>query len=198
VDWEIFFSTLIAGLVSGTVIATVLTLATSRWVAEVKATVQDEADRITETRTLEWELLRQVLGPVVANQRRTGLAFKRWREKNVLLETLIIAESNRRVRDILLDNFHLLTPDLRKPASELIEHYDLWLEAYERERKSQKPEEAQSAFTFVGPAGYPFPHDAETAFAEALDRTYERLMAVERPGASSTRIRQAAPGSPSP
>ena len=193
-NWEIFFSTLVAGLVSGSVIAAVLTLATSRWVAEVKATVQDEADRITETRNLEWELLRQVLGPVVANQQRTGLAFKRWREKNVLLETLIIAESNRRVRDILLDNFHLLTPDLRKPASKLIEHYDLWLEAYERERNSQKPDEAQSAFTFVGPAGYPFPRDAESAFALALDRTYERLMAVEARGAAGSGRQQASRG----
>ena len=178
---DLFFSSLVAGLLSGGVIATVLTLSTSRWVAEVKATVEDEADRITETRTLDWELLRQVLGPVVAHQRRTGMAFTRWRDKNVLLETLIIADSNRTVRNILLNNFHLLTPDLRDPASKLIEHYDLWLEAFERERNSQKPEEQQSTFTFVGPAGYPFPKEAERAFTDALDRGYERLTAVSKP-----------------
>lgn len=172
---ETFFSSLLAGILSGGVIATVLTLATSRWVAEVKAKVEDEASRITETRNLEWELLRQVLGPVVAHLHRTKMAFARWREKNVLLETLIIAQSNETVRDILLGHFHLLTPELRGPASRLIEHYDLWLEAYERERKSQKPEEEQSRFTFVGPIGYPFPHDAEAAFEDALEATYKRL-----------------------
>lgn len=180
-DAETFISYLVAGLLSGGVIATVLSLASARWAARVTAAVKEEGDRVAETRGLEWELLRQVLGPVVAHLRRTDLAFARWRDRNVLLESLIIADSNTKVRDILLEKFHLLTPDLREPASKLIEHYDLWLEAYERERKSQKPEAEQATFTFVGPAGYPFPRDAQAAFYAALDRTYARLTARETP-----------------
>ncbi|TDW28661.1 hypothetical protein [Cryobacterium psychrophilum] len=180
-----FWSNLLAGVVSGGVIATVLTLTTARWVAQIKSTVEDEARRITETRSLEWELLRDVLGPVTVHQQRTKMAFQRWKSRNILLETLIIADSNGRVRAILLDKFYLLTPELRGPAVDLIEHYDLWFEAYERERKSQKPEADQSAFTFVGPAGYPFPRAAEDVFTRARDETWARLVIrPEPPGAT--------------
>jgi hypothetical protein len=173
---DTFWSNLLAGLVSGGVIATVLTLTTSRWVAEVKTTVEDQARRITEGRDLEWELLRDVLGPVTVHLKRTNMAFRRWKSKNILLESLIIADSNARVRAILLDKFHLLPPDLRDHAEKLIEHYDLWFEAFERERNSQKPEAEQSPFTFVGPEGYPFPRTAEAAFEQRRNETYARLL----------------------
>ena len=74
-----------------------------------------------------------------------------------------------------------LSTDLSEHARTLIEHYDLWLEAYARERKSQKPEEEQATFTFVGPAGYPFPREAQAAFYAALDRTYAGLTALAAP-----------------
>lgn len=174
-----FGSLLLAGLLSGGVIAAVLGLITARWAARIRSTVEDEARRITETRGLEWELLREVLGPVNAHMRRTNMAFTRWQAGNLLLETLIIADSNRKIRDILLDKFHLLTPELRDPASRLIEHFDVWLEMFERERNSQKPVDSQAKFTFAGPAGFPYPKDAETAFRASLDRTYAHLNGLE-------------------
>lgn len=52
----------------------------------------------------------------------------------------------------------------------------MWLEEYERVRGANPSSDQE--FVFVGPGGYPFPHEAEKAFLDALEETYEDLTAT--------------------
>jgi hypothetical protein len=170
-------SALIAGLLSGSVIATVLGLMTQRRSIMLESQIQDSFRRLVETRESQWALLQQVLGPVCAHLQRTELAFARWKEQNLFLEQQIIAESNREVRRILLEKYHLLTPHLRVPAMQLVQHYDRWFEEFDRQRQKQSPEEGTARFVFVGPEGFPFPRQAQRMFYDALDDAYAQLVA---------------------
>ena len=62
-------------------------------------------------------------------------------------------------------------------AIALIEHYDAWIEAYNRIR-SDTTLTAQTDFVFVGPAGYPFPADAEQAFKAQFKQLQQELYGV--------------------
>jgi|RhiMetdeSRZDD1v2_1073273.scaffolds.fasta_scaffold92346_2 hypothetical protein len=167
---------LVAGVLSGSVIAAVLGLLTRKQSLTLEATIQDNFRRHVELRESQWALLQQVLGPVCAHLHRTSLAFDRWHNQNLFLEQEIIAESNREIRRVILDKYHLLTPDLRGPAMKLVQHYDRWFEEFERQRRSQNPQEGSAEFVFAGPQGYPFPKDAERAFVASLDATYDALI----------------------
>jgi hypothetical protein len=48
-------------------------------------------------------------------------------------------------------------------AHQLIEHYDAWLEAFDRVRGDPATSN-ETAFVFVGPIGLPFPKSAEANF----------------------------------
>jgi hypothetical protein len=168
-------SALVAGLLSGSVIAAVLGLVTRRYSLRQESEIQDQFRRLVETRESRWALLQDVLGPVCAHLQRTGMAFRRWHEKNLFLEQQIIYESNAEVRRILLAKYHLLTPELRPYAMEFVQHYDRWFEEFEKQRRSQNPSEGTATFVFTGPQGFPFPRKAEQAFEAALDQTYAQL-----------------------
>jgi hypothetical protein len=170
-----FKEALLAAVLSGGVIATVLGLVTHRHSLRQASEIEDQFRQLVETRESRWALLQEVLGPVNAHLARTGMAFGRWHEQNLFLEQQIIYESNAEIRGILLAKYHLLTPALRQPAMELVQHFDRWFEEFEKQRRSQNPSEGGATFVFVGPQGYPFPHEAEEAFVAALDETSSHL-----------------------
>ena len=172
-------SALIGGLLSGSVIAAVLGVLTRKRLLTLESEIEDRFRKAVEARQSQWALLSEVLGPVCAHLRRTNMAFARWRELNLFLEQQIIAESNAEIRRILLQKYHLLTPDLRSPAMALIEHYDMWFEEFERQRRSQKPSAGTAAFVFAGPQGYPFPRSAEQMFEEALTLVHSKLLGAD-------------------
>lgn len=171
-----FWTAVIGGLVGGSLTAALVTALTTRQVTKAKSEVEDTFKRIVEVRDSRRALLEEVLGPVCAHLNRTGIAFSRWNKRNLALEAGIILESNRQIRDTLLSKYHLLTPELRRSANSLIEHYDMWLEEYERVRGANPSSDQE--FVFVGPGGYPFPHEAEKAFLDALEETYRDLTAT--------------------
>ena len=173
---DVFGSALIAGLLSGSVIAAVLGLLTRKKFLTLESEIEDQFRRLVETRESRWALLQEVLGPVCAHLQRTKMAFSRWREENLFVEQQIIFESNAEIRRILLQRYHLLTPELRPPAMELVQHYDRWFEEFEKQRRTQKPAEGAAHFVFVGPQGFPFPRQAETQFEAALAVTYSQLV----------------------
>ena len=170
-----FQDALLAAVLSGGVIATVLGLVTHRRSLQQASEIEDQFRRLVETRESRWALLQEVLGPVNAHLARTRLAFGRWREQNLFLEQQIIYESNAEIRTILLAKYHLLTPELRPHAMELVQHFDRWFEEFEKQRRSQNPVEGGATFVFVGPQGYPFPRQAEAAFVTALDDVSAQL-----------------------
>jgi hypothetical protein len=176
-------STLVQGLVpsllSGTVVAALLTVFLRRRTEQVAAEVKQHFDNAMFERRSEMDLydrmLSELFGPVVMQFDRTSRAFKRWQAKNVYVEAKIIFEGNRVIRDTLLSKGHLIPPDLQEDAGRLVEHYDRWFEEFERVRGGAAPA-LDEAFVFVGPAGYPFPSGAEQRFKarfhEILKRRY--------------------------
>ena len=100
---------------------------------------------------------------------RTRRAFDRWSGKNLYLEARIIREGNLAFRDLLLAKGHLIPPHLMADAALLVEHYDRWLEEFENKRTEQNPAN-EDAFVFVGPAGYPFPREAENHFRQEFQQ----------------------------
>ena len=116
----------------------------------------------------------KLLGPVFIQLDRTARAFKRWKDRNLFLESEVIRKGNLAIRDLLLSNPHLIPPELLEDASVLIEHYDRWLEEYEKKRGTDRPD-LESPFVFVGPAGYPFPLSAEQHFREKFREYWKEL-----------------------
>jgi hypothetical protein len=103
---------------------------------------------------------------------RTKEAFGRWTSKNLYLEAKVIRESNMAARDLLVKKTELIPEELRPDALRLVEHYDVWLEEFERVRVGRggsEPAEDQP-FVFAGPKGYPFPIEAARHFREAYSQ----------------------------
>jgi hypothetical protein len=105
---------------------------------------------------------------MIVQLKRTKSAFDRWSSKNLYLEAKIIREGNQVVQNLLLNNAQLIRPELQEDANRLIEHYDRWLEEFDRVRGGTEPDLNQP-FVFVGPKGYPFPRDSEQRFRERFE-----------------------------
>ena len=105
---------------------------------------------------------------------RTRRAFHRYEASNRFLESEVLYKGNVAVRDLLLANGHLIPDELRDISGRLVEHYDMWLEEYDRVRgsKALAPDEP---FVFVGPKGYPFPSEANELFKKAHDQFWADL-----------------------
>ncbi len=140
----------------------------------------DEAIKVFEsTRTWKQQILFELLGPMVMQLDRTNRAFKRWNAENLYLEANVVREGNLVLRDLLLAKGHLIPPELMPHASALVEHYDAWLEEFDRVRKNATPPEgAATRFVFVGPKGYGFPHEAEAQFRAEFRKLQQELYGV--------------------
>ena len=175
---ESLINSLIAGIVSGSVISAVLGLffhrRTARIEEEVRAQFQKSLDVSRSRREWKEQSLSELLGPVYMQLDRTERAFSRWTSKNLYLEAKIIREGNLTIRDLLLKKGYLIPPELLDDAGRLVEHYDRWLEEFEKQRLSENPD-LNAPFTFVGPTGYPFPGDAAQRFQEVFSRLWNEL-----------------------
>lgn len=135
--------------------------------SEIRARFDERQKVFESTRVWQQQALAELFGPLHMQLERTHRAFRRWQGKNLYLEAQVVREGNLVCRDLLLARGHLLPANLIEDASRLIEHYDAWLEAYDRIRGTGSPD-AEAPFVFAGPAGYPFPVDAEARFKEAF------------------------------
>ena len=114
-------------------------------------------------------LLLELLGPMMIHLDRTRSYFEVWNDRNTVLATGVIHDSNKAVRSLLIDKAELIPQDLVNDAIALVEHYDAWLVEYERVQR-----ERDTPYVFVGPKGFPFPKDAEKRFRER----YEQLVQI--------------------
>jgi hypothetical protein len=131
----------------------------------------------------EWkeQSIAEVLGPVYMQLARSNRAFERWKAtRNDFLEGQVVKQANTEIRDLLLAKGHLLPPELVKHAINLVEHYDRWLEEYADKREGPNAEKDTGPI-FVGPLGFPFPHEADTAFSETFDRLRAELYGGQAP-----------------
>ena len=119
--------------------------------------------------TLAWKTasVSELLAPVCMQLSRSKRAFDRWKDRNLFLEAKIIKASNETIRDLLLAKGHLIPPSLLEDAGKLVEHYDRWLEEFDRQRSEIHPD-LGTPFVFVGHKGYPFPIESEKQFHKAF------------------------------
>ena len=142
--------------------------------SEISSIYQRQSKVFDSTRAWKEQSLSSLLGPMIMQLDRTKRAFDRWNAKNLYLEAKIIGEGNLKVRDLLLAHGHLIPPDLFEDAGLLVQHYDRWLEEFERAR-ADKPQGDDEAFVFAGPVGYPFPSASEQRFQKRFQELQKEL-----------------------
>jgi hypothetical protein len=161
-------SALTAVLSSGLTVTAVELLA-RRHVTTIEETVKGEHARelavFNSERAWKEKAVAELLGPMIIQLDRTRRAFERYDRKNRYLEAKVLREGNLTVKDLLLSKAHLIPPDLLDDAGRFVEHYDRWLEKFDELREAKRPK-LDEPFVFVGPDGYPFPHDAEERFKQ--------------------------------
>ena len=171
-------SGIIAGVTSGAVISTIVGFLLHKRTAAIEATINAQFERsmtiFRSTREWKEQSLSELLGPMYMQLDRTKRAFDRWTGQNLFLEAKVIGEANKTIRDLLLNKGHLIPPNLLNDAGLLVEHYDRWLEEFEKKRLAENPD-LKTPFTFVGPAGFPFPTDSERRFKEAFQSLWNEL-----------------------
>jgi|LauGreDrversion4_2_1035121.scaffolds.fasta_scaffold48463_7 hypothetical protein len=152
----------------------ILTLRKTKLIEEsIKVVYEKKMEEFRSTREKKEEMLSDLLGPVVMHLHRTSRAFNRYKDKNEFLEAEILYKGNLAVRDILLNKGYLLDHVMMKHAIDLIEHYDAWMEEFERHKFDVVE------FVFAGPKGYPFPKMAEIAFKNACETLKTELYGDE-------------------
>jgi hypothetical protein len=116
----------------------------------------------------------ELFAPLIMQFDRTKSAFDRWNSQNLYLEAKIIREGNLMARDILMTKANLIPNDLLPHANRLVEHYDKWLEEFERVRGGESPD-LTKPFVFTGPQGFPFPRESEQAFRNRFQELTKKL-----------------------
>jgi len=163
-----FADLVIAAVISGGVVSTVVSFLFTRRSAELKSAIENQFKEQFEIarshRAYKERALEELFGPLFMSFDRTRRAFDRWKPGSLFLEAEVVRTANLQVRDLLLAKGHLIPPDLLDDAGRLIEHYDRWLEAYDQQRVG--PGASDKGYVFVGPAGFPFPRGAEQRFTD--------------------------------
>lgn len=163
---------LLAALISGTVVSAVMGIMFKSYLTKVE-------QEIKSRRTWKEESVAELLGPVNMQLDRTNRAFGRWREKSVYLEAKIIKQGNETILDLLLTKGYLIPPELLQDAGQLIEHYDVWLEEFDRQRVATNPD-LETPFVFAGPLGYPFPRESADRFQAKFAEYWAELYGSQR------------------
>ena len=168
-----FVQLLLAAGLSGSFLAAVLGFLlleqNTRMQEGIKGDIKAAFEVFRSRREWQEQSLAELMGPVYMQLRRTKIAFDRWKSKNLYLESKIIANGNKTILNLLLTKGHLIPSDLRECADRLVEHYDVWLEEFERKRLAEEPD-LETPFVFV----FTFPSDCDTAFREKFDEMWKQ------------------------
>lgn len=105
-----------------------------------------------------------LLMPLIANFDKTHKAFTKYFDDPKAEDDLL--SGNRGNLDILSENMELIPTNFKNDALKLVEHYNAWLEEYNRIRLGNDSDKPESRFVFAGPNGFPYPKDAERKFRE--------------------------------
>jgi hypothetical protein len=165
---------IVASLLSSSVAAAIVGMLFLRRNKRIEGEIQTEFARALKVfeseRSWKQQALFELFGPLQMQFERTHRAFDRWTKKDLYLESHVVREGNKTIRDLLLAKGHLIPPELMNDAVRLVEHYDAWLQKFD-EVRGEAGTQTTEDFVFVGPDGYPFPSDAE----ENFKKTYRRL-----------------------
>ena len=173
-----FLNVTLGGLVGSGLASTIFGLIALRHSKTLEAQIKvnfDENFKVFESRRAwKQQAVAELFGPLYMQLERTARAFSRWNTRNLYLEAKVMREGNETSRNLLLSKGHLIPPDLMEHAGALIEHYDAWLEEFDRIRGPDS-HASDEPFVFVGPHGRPFPRNAEAAFRAAFKRLQQEL-----------------------
>ena len=173
-----FFSVTLGGLLGSGLASAVFAFIALRHSKTLEGEIKGHFDQrlkvFESKRAWQQQALSELFGPLYMQFERTRRAFLRWNSMNLYLEAKVMREGNETARNLLLGKGHLISPGLIIHAGELIEHYDAWLEEFDRVRGTNSPK-SDEEFVFVGTKGHPFPSRAEEAFREEFARL-QRLL----------------------
>lgn len=158
---------ILAMLISSALASTLVGVGLTRYVTYTQEEVKSQ-------RAWKEKSVAELLGPMNIQLNRTKLALGRWNEQNLYLEAKVMKAGNETIRDLLLTKGHLIPSDLFDDADKLIQHYDVWLELYEKQRAGKEPD-LRAKFTFAAERGFPFPKDAERRFKERYQQYVKEL-----------------------
>lgn len=148
------------------------------------ATLKREFEILAQAQNTDFEWKKkttELLGQVYIHLNRTRLAFENKYSKltkyDEAYEEEVLFLSNKKIRDLLLDNGHYLPPELLDQASLIIEHYDVWLNKYGNLRRIEK--NTSIIQIYVGPEGFRFPEQAEELFKKKYIELFNEIRAVK-------------------
>lgn len=94
------------------------------------------------------------------------------------LEDEIFKKSAERIIHILITHASLIPLHLTQDALKIIQHYDVWLEQYQRFRSEHS--NTSSQFVFAGTEGYPFPAESENRFVEYYEQLWNEMYGSDK------------------
>lgn len=111
-------------------------------------------------------------GRIYMNLQRSGMAYREYLEggKTFLLAR-VLRLYNEQLRQLLLEQGHLLSLHLQKDALTLVSHYDIWMIKWDDLKESLNP---ASDDVFVFPNASTFPREA----AQRFEQEYLRLKEI--------------------
>lgn len=176
---ETFFTALLSATVMGAVVTALLNLLFKSRLEKITNDIKSQSEQISvifkSQYTWREQSLSELLGPINMLLNRTDTAFKRLTANNKFVEAKILKESNEKIRDLLLQKGHLIPLELIDDANKLVEHFDRYLEEFEKIRGGQNPD-LDAPFVFVGTQGFPFPrssaHNFQAKYKEIWQEVY--------------------------
>lgn len=137
----IFVQLLLAGILSGSFFSATLGLVGLKYAEKIKGEItQSVQTSLYDYQTdQEWQRrsLVELFAPLDVNLERSKRAYGRWQGNLRQEELEILRETNARVRKLILDNYYLIPSNLQMDASTLVEHYDIWLQTYNKPNVSE-------------------------------------------------------------
>jgi len=169
---KVLVEALVNALISGLLISFVLGYFITKRDEMLKNSIQEEFKKRDTYFSAQFDFkkraVEELLGPVMMQLKRSSITLDTYDANNAYREA-ILKDCNEKVRDLLLTKSFLIPTELLPYASDLIKHYDEWLQTYDRLRIKQN--DSKSPFVFT----YNFPHKAEENFLATYDAFRKEL-----------------------
>jgi hypothetical protein len=174
------FQIILGSSIVTTIATSIVTYIFHKRTERINAEIKREFEMRSQIQTTYFEWKKQtseLLGQVYIYLNRTSKAFEKKYSKldkyDPYFEDEIIYTSNKRIRDLIIENGHHIPPELLEEASNLVEHYDAWLVKYHNLREVNN--DTMTIQIYVGPDGFRFPDKAEEKFKESYVKLFNMI-----------------------